>query len=205
MLPRTLPFVFVLSLAATAHGCAPARAAAQRALAARGLEDDDLAVRAAAARLAWASQLGPERTRALRTLLEGSAERKAEAAAQLADHGDTLTVPALFAAAADPEGVVADVARAALCRLGSPGACGQLEAVFGVRDPARVGPAAMALVRSTDPAATRGVQSNPGAATPLSCERLELGDLTRRSASFRSGRQPRPRPASQRPASLRRQ
>jgi len=144
---------------ATLVRAANSASSTQRALAARGLEDDDLAVRAAAARLAWASQLGPERTRALRTLLEGSAERKAEAAAQLADHGDTLTVPALFAAAADPEGVVADVARAALCRLGSPGACGQLEAVFGVRDPARVGPAAMALVRSTDPAATRGVQS----------------------------------------------
>lgn len=131
----------------------------QRALATVGLRDDDPDVRAAAARLAWSSQRGSERARALQALLEGSAERKAEAADQLADHGDTWAVPALYAAAADPEGIVADVARAALCRLGAPGACAQLEAVFGVRDSARVGPAARALVRSPDPDATRGVRS----------------------------------------------
>ena len=131
----------------------------QRALSTRGLKDDHPVVRAAAARVAWTNDLGVERARTLQALLEGSADRKAEAAAQLADHGDTWTVPALYAAAADPDGVVADVARAALCRLGAPGACAQLEAVFGLRDAARVGPAAIALVRSTDPVATPLVQS----------------------------------------------
>ena len=125
----------------------------QRALTDRALLDPDPQVRMQAVRLAYAQGRADSLPQLLSALLEGSAERRAEAARLLGDLREYAAVPALMHAAGDPEGVVALVARASLCRLGAPGLCMGLRDAFAVRDAERIEPAIEALVRTGGAAA----------------------------------------------------
>ncbi len=125
----------------------------QRPLTDRALLDADPQVRMQAVRLAYAQGRADSLPQLLSALLEGYTERRAEAARLLGDVREYAAVPALMHAAGDPEGVVALVARASLCRLGAPGLCAGLRDAFGVRDAARIEPAIEALVRTGGEAA----------------------------------------------------